>query len=310
MSENQIVESQTPFVTKEVHIYELLLLLAAAIWGLSFVVLRSATVELPATYVVGIRYLGAAIIVGITLKRRIVQHFDLNHILPGAVLGVLIYFGFGLMSVSAMGTTPGKNAFLTTAYCVFVPFLAFPFTRRAPNMRNIVAGIICLIGIACISLHVSDGALSMHFSEMIAVLSAVFLGLHMVVVAHFSRKNRDMLVLTFYQFLTSGLIGFAIGFTSTPFPVEKLIIPSVLFDLGYLVLLSTCVGSLLQNICQEHVPAAQASLLIASEAIFGLMFGVLLIHEQVRIIDGIGFLLISAAILINEIGYKQKTSIL
>ena len=310
MREKQFEISQTPLVTKDVHAYELLLLMAAAIWGLSFVVLRSATVELPATYVVGIRYLGAAIILGIVLHRRIAQHMDANHILPGIVLGALVYCGFGLMSVSAMGTTPGKNAFLTTAYCVFVPFLAFPFTRRAPKMRNIVAGIICLIGIACISLHVSDGALTIRFSEMIAVLSAVFLGLHMVAVAYFSREDRDMLVLTFYQFLTSGLIGFVVGFSTVAFPVEKMLMPSVLFDLGYLVLLSTCVGSLLQNICQEHVPATQASLLIASEAIFGLLFGVLLIHEHVRIIDGIGFLLISLAILINEIGYKQKTSIL
>ena len=310
MSDTSVNQTNIHSYKKEVRAYELLLLLAAAIWGLSFVVLRSATVELPATYVVGIRYLGAAIILGIVLRKRIAQHVDLNHVVPGIILGVLIYFGFGLMSVSAMGTTPGKNAFLTTAYCVFVPFLAFPFTRKSPKLRNIIAGIICLVGIACISLHVSDGTLTMGFSEMIAVASALFLGLHMVVVAHFSEADRDILVLTFYQFLTSGLLGFLVGVFTAPLPMDKLMMPSVLFDLGYLVILSTCVGSLLQNVCQEHVPAAQASLLISSEAIFGLMFGVLLIHEHVRFVDGIGFLLISLAILINEFGYKQKMSIL
>ena len=132
----------------------------------------------------------------------------------------------------------------------------------------------------------------------------------MVMVAYFSNETRDMLVVTFYQFLTSGILGFAIGACTEVLPLDKLLIPSVLFDLCYLVILSTCVGSLLQNICQEHVPAAQASLLISCEAIFGLFFGVLLIHEQIRIIDGIGFILIALAIFINELGYKRQTVIL
>lgn len=284
--------------------YELLLLLAAAIWGLSFVVLRSASVELPATYVVGVRYLFAGVITAVALRRRLRERLDRRHLAAGVLLGVLVYFGFLLMSVSAMGTTPGKNAFLTTSYCVLVPFLAYPLTRRAPRAHNVVAGLVCLAGIALISLKVTDAGLSFGQGEALAIAAAVFLGLHMVFVPRFA-ESYDMLVLTTVQFLTSGVMGFAIGFATVPLPVATMLEPSVLGDLLYLVVLSTCVGSLLQNVCQSHVPAAQASLIISTESVFGLVFGVLLVGERATLPEMAGFALIACAIVLNELGYRR-----
>lgn len=60
-----------------------------------------------------------------------------------------------------METTPGKNAFLTTAYCILVPFLYWITDKRRPDLYNFSAAFLCLAGIGLVSM---DGSFSMSFA--------------------------------------------------------------------------------------------------------------------------------------------------
>ena len=69
----------------------------------------------------------------------------------------------------------------------------------------------------------------------------------------------------------------------------------------YLGILSTMLAFLLQNICLKYVPSSLGSLFMSLEAVFGVVFGVLFLHEDIAPRCLLGFALIFAAILIAEV---------
>ena len=72
--------------------YKAALLLAAAIWGMGTVVIKSTVDEFPPAWIVGVRFTLAGIILGIATAPRISRAFARNkrgHLRDGAVLGVV-----------------------------------------------------------------------------------------------------------------------------------------------------------------------------------------------------------------------------
>ena len=70
----------------------------------------------------------------------------------------------------------------------------------------------------------------------------------------------------------------------------------------------TAVALLLQNIGQKYTKPAQASIILSLESVFGVIFSVMLYHEEINIKLMIGFLFIFIAILISEIKPSFFTS--
>ena len=75
----------------------------------------------------------------------------------------------------------------------------------------------------------------------------------------------------------------------------------VWFSLGYLVLLSSCVCMVVQNLGQAHVPPAQASLLLSLESVFAVVSSVIFYHELVTPRIAVGFATIFVAVLVSEL---------
>ena len=72
---------------------------------------------------------------------------------PALWLVFLYYLAFYLQTLGAKYTTAGKNAFLTAVYVVLVPFLYWIIKNQRPDVYNISAAFLCLIGIGLLSLN-------------------------------------------------------------------------------------------------------------------------------------------------------------
>ena len=70
--------------------YKAFLLVAAAIWGLGTVVIKSTVDEFPPAWLVGVRFTVAGIILGIVMLPRFRKALDLDHLKKGAILGDLL----------------------------------------------------------------------------------------------------------------------------------------------------------------------------------------------------------------------------
>ncbi|MEG0071520.1 MAG: DMT family transporter [Raoultibacter sp.] len=284
------------FPTISTRVYKIMLLSAALIWGLSFVVMKDTVDVLPPAYLLGVRFTASGVILAAVFWKRLRTHFDKEHLRNGAILGVLLFFSFWIQTIGLADTTPGKNAFLTATYCVFVPVFAWIVMQRRPTVYNLIAAFLCVAGVGLVSLQ---GSLTMRFGDIMTLVSAVFLAIHMVYVAKYAVWG-DILVMTIYQFLVGGLCGLVVGFCVEPLPSAAVLTPDLFWNMTYLVIFASCLAIVFQNVGLANVPPAQGALFLSLESVFGVLFSVLLYGEELSLQLIAGFCLIFVAIVVSE----------
>lgn len=278
--------------------FKAFLLLAAAIWGLGTVVIKDIVYTVSPAWLVGFRFTFAGLILGAFIFPKLRRRLDASHVRIGALLGVILFLEYWLNSLGLTDTTASKSAFLTSCYCVLVPFLGWLFLRRRPTRFNIMAALVCVVGVGFISLSGSD-SLSLGFGDGITLVSALFVALEVITVARFAGSH-DILVLTCVQFFVSGILGFGGALVAEPLPDFAHIGLDVWLGLAYLAAFASCATITLQNTGLAHVEPAQGSLLLATESVFGTLFAGLFLGESLTVQLAIGFGLVFAAIVISE----------
>lgn len=166
--------------------YKAFLLVAAAIWGLGTVVIKSTVDEFPPAWLVGVRFTVAGIILGIVMLPRFRKALDLDHLKKGAILGAFLFLSYWANSTGLTDTTASNSAFLTSLYCVIIPFLGWALRGPRPTRFNIAAALVCVAGVGCVSFAGLSG-FSLRFGDLITLLSAFFLSLHVLYTAKYAR---------------------------------------------------------------------------------------------------------------------------
>ncbi len=168
----------------------LVLFLTAAIWGSSFVFQKYAAEQLPASFVVAGRFTIASILlIVITAKKW--KTMDRGCLWGGFLAGFALALGQVLQTLAmGIGTSPGKSAFLTTAYVVMVPFLCWFFQKERPKKNHLLSAVICLIGIGLISLNGGGGLM---LGDGVTLVCSVVYALNIIAIAVYS-PGRDPIV--------------------------------------------------------------------------------------------------------------------
>jgi drug/metabolite transporter (DMT)-like permease len=193
-------------------------------------------------------------------------------------------------------TTPGKNAFLTTSYCIMVPFLYWIIGRSKPDRFNIFAAVICLFGIGMISLnekfYITEG-------DFLTLLGGLLIAFQIVFFAVSSFKY-DVVLITIVQFATSAIVSLFLHLIFEKIPAVSSFSSSIILQLLYLAVFCTLITMLLQNIGQKHVYPAQASIILSLEAVFAVIFSILFFNEHPSFQIYIGFLAMLMSVIISE----------
>jgi drug/metabolite transporter (DMT)-like permease len=279
--------------------WKLALAVSAAIWGASFVVVKGALDDVPPCWMLVPRFGFTALILIVVFRRTLMEHLDRDHMLYGSILGIFSALGFVTQSIGLADTTPGRSAFLTAVYCILVPFLNWAVARRKPKGMHVVAAVLAILGIGLISL--GEGfSLAFSFGDGLSLVDAVFYALHIVFVARFS-EGRDIMTLTIVQIVASIPIALVFALVLEQPPVLGAISPSFWISLGYLVIFSSCIGMVVQNVAQSIVEPATAALLLSLESVFAVFFSVIFFNEPLTARILLGFSLIFVAVVVSEV---------
>lgn len=278
--------------------YKALMILATAIWGLGTVVIKSTVDEVSPAWIVGFRFLVAGIILGTVVVTKMIKRLDGAHLKGGAVLGLLLFLSYETNTLGLSDTTASNSAFLTTFYVVIIPFLNWVVTRVAPTKFTIIAALLCMIGLGFVAYGGSEG-FSLRFGDLVTLLSAFFLSLHVIMTARLSLEH-SVTVLTVVQFLVAGLLGIAFGLATEPLPDFASFGADTWISLIYLAVFASCIALLLQNLGVAHTEPAQASLFLSLESVFGVLFAVLILSEMPSVATYIGFAFIFGGIIFSE----------
>ncbi len=276
------------------------LLLTAAIWGSAFVFQKFAADELSASFIVAARFSAAGVITALaTIKKW--HRIDRGYLLGGLATGITMSLGTWLQTAAmTFGTSPGKSAFLTAAYCVIVPFLYWLVRGEKPRANHLLSAVICLVGIGLISLNGEGGVT---FGDGITLVCSVVFAANIVSISIFC-EGRDPMLLTMLQICVAALCGWVgiLIFGGMPEHISMGAAGNVL----YLALFSTALCLSLQSIGLKYTNPTVGTILLSLESVFGVLFSILLYGETVTLRMAVGFAVVFAAVLLAQFRFEKK----
>jgi len=275
-----------------------MLLAAPIIWGSSFVVMKHSLDSFTPLYLLAFRFTAATVVLALVFWKMWKQ-MNKGYLLAGLVTGTCLFLAYAFQTFGLDGTTPGKNAFLTAVYCVIVPFLNWLILRQKPDKFNVLAALICIVGIGMVSLSGGGSSnFSVSMGDLLTLVGGFFFAAHIVAVNHFA-EGRDVFLVTTLQFGFFALWSWA-GALAFGEPLPAGLTPGVLGGLAYLVFFCSCGALLFQNIGQKYTAPATAAVLLSLEAPFGVLVSILVGEERLNPVMVVGFALIFAAVLCSE----------
>lgn len=283
---------------------------AALIWGTSFFIMKNALDVMPVFCLLAVRFTAGAILMAVIcgIKWKAVT---VDYLWRGAVIGGFLFLAYTVQTFGLAQTTPSKNAFLTSVYCVMVPFLHWAATKEKPDRYNIAAAVLCVTGVGLVSLN---GELSVNMGDLLTLLSAFFYAAHIAAVAKVS-PGKDIYLLTAFQFGFAGLYAAGFALTTEEFPIWAMYDPAVVLPLAYLCVMATTVALLFQNVGQVWSDPASASVILSLESVFGVICSVIFYGDQVTAQMTLGFAAIFTAVVCSETKFsflthkKEKSSV-
>lgn len=276
------------------YIGEIGLITTAIIWGSGFVATAIALTHYSAYQTLAIRFLIGGIILSIIFFNR-VKTMTRQVITKGSFLGAILYLSFALQTVGLQYTTVSKNSFITAINVVIVPLIAYLFYKKKLNRFEVVGAMLALIGVGLMSLQLNSYVINL--GDFLTFLCAIGFAFHIVYTSIFV-KEEDPIQLTIVQLITAAVIGLVV----TAFRGELLISLEVnaLMSVVYLGIFSTTIAYLLQTTAQKFVSETKAAIILATEALWGTFFGVIILSEVLTLRMIIGAILISIAIVVAE----------
>ncbi len=277
---------------------DLILLLAAIVWGGGFVAQRSASFHLGFFAFNGVRFLlGGLVMLPFVIHRLRQQPGNLLWILPG---GLLLYGGSSLQQAGIATTSAGTAGFITGVYVVLVPILMSLLWKHKVKPVIWVAALAALAGTYLLS--TGGTALTPSKGNVIVLIGSLVWAFHVIVVG-FAVKKIDVFVFSVGQFLLCGLLHLVSSLFVNP-PTWAAMQNSWLSIL-YAGLGSVVIGFTLQAIGQRNAPASDAALILSLESVFAAVFGALILAEKMNLLQIVGCLIILAAIVVAQLPVFQ-----
>ncbi len=282
---------------------QLLIFSATIVWGTSFFILKETISEYPPMYVIGLRFLLASLIIGLIFIKRIIK-INKGALKRGLIVGVCVAAAYLTQTYGLAKTSPGTNAFLTSLYCVFCPFIFWIFYKLKPKSYNIISMGLCVLGLSLIAFSNGKESGNEFIGCFLTVTSAIFFSLQIVFNDRFQENNDDTFQLLFIQLLTVGVILLAVSFIfELPVHgVEKYVFKKQhLFNVLYLTFACTVYAQFAQILGQKYAHAGQATIILSLESVFGALFSILFGREKLTLILLLGFIVIFTSVLITEL---------
>lgn len=276
----------------------LVLLVTAAIWGGGFVAQSTAMDTLGPFWFIGLRFAIAtlcALPFALLEGRKAARPLEARHYRQFMLIGIALFFGAATQQVGLQTTSVTNSSFLTGLYVVFVPAISVLFLGRRPHWIIWPAAALSLAGIFMLS----GGSLShLTTGDGLTIVCAIFWAIQLTLVGLFVGESGRPLALSTVQFAVCAFGGMLVGWFVEPLSMEA--ISGALAEILYVGIFSSGLAFALQVIGQRYTTAPQAAIFLSSEALFGAMFGALLLGEKLGTIGYVGCGILFVAMIMVE----------
>ena len=279
---------------------DLLVLLAALIWGVAFYFQKSAMSHIGPFLFLGFRsILAAAALLPFALREWKTSPPSSPSIRPFALLGGVVFFTAGaLQQVGIVTATVTNTSFLTALYVVVTPFLLWLLRHERPGPRIWLASCLAFIGIWALG-----GGTVEAFShgDILIAISSIAWSLYMVI-TRASGKLAKPMQYTFIHFIV--IAALALSCAGYFEKIDSAAITAAVVPLLYVGILSSAFTFALMANVVRFIPASRASILLSTEVLFGAAAGFIMLDERLSPIGWAGAAMMFCAILMIQSGSR------
>ncbi len=253
------------------------LILAALLFGSTFIIVKNLLNDLSPTTVVFLRYLIASILFlgfgGIPSK---------EYMKPGILMGIFLWIGYITQTQGLLTTSTINSGIVTGFYIVLTPIFSKFINKTTIERKNYIGSTFGFLGIFLIAINNIDQL----FGNIFTLICASGYALHIVMVERYI-QGKNISQLMFIQSMVGGLL--CIPFLKFN---EIGISLDFLYPILFLGLLVNFCAFYLQLFGQKFINASTASLLFGLEGVFALLIGVFYVEEILNIINWLGVFIV------------------
>ncbi len=290
---------------------EILLFLAALIWGSSFIFQKMGMDYVgPFTFgffrfTIGGLVLLPLIFVFDGIKRKQGRDAEIPSIKDktmwtGGILCGLTQFGAGgAQQIGLIYTTAGKAAFITAMYIVIVPLMML-ILRRKVKLITWIGIAIAVFGLYL--LCITEG-FTIQLGDGMEMVSALIYAVQLLLIDHYADRTEPLRFATI-QFLIAGILSGAVALGFESITIAAIVACAV--PILYTGFLEVAAAYTLEIFGQQTTAPPVAAVILSLEAAIGAVCGALFLHEIMTGREIIGCVLMMAAFLIVQLADMRK----
>lgn len=285
----------------------LLLLLAAGIWGLAFVAQRVGMDYVGPFTFNGVRFaLGSLSLVPLILfykdsspSQENVENEKKNVVIAGILVGLVLFIAASLQQIGLLYTTAGKAAFITCLYIVLVPILGI-FLKQYVSMSTWIGSAIAIVGLYLLCVRDS---FFISYGEVLELVGAFFWTIHILLIDYYSRRV-PVLKLACFQFVTCSVLSLLTALFIETISIHTIYQAAV--PILYGGVCSVGIAYTLQVVAQKNAQPSHAAIILSMETVFAAIGGWLILNEKLGLQESLGCVIMLIGMLLSQLQNLRK----
>lgn len=285
---------------------ELLLVLAAIVWGFAFVAQKAGMDDIGPMAYNGIRFLLGSIcliplIIFFNTKKNhpIAKKTNIKELWKaGLISGLVLFVASAMQQIGVVYTTAGNAGFITSFYVILVPVFGLVLNQKV-NTQTWVGAIIAIIGLYFLS--VSE-TLTFVIGDILVFLSAFFWAIQVILAGYYSVRV-NVIKLASIQFALTGIISLIISFFTETYEFQNIYAAGI--PILYGGIMSVGLAFTLQLIGQQKANPTHAAIILSTESVFAAIGGWIILSEQLTQIEMFGAGLMLTGVILSQLKKKD-----
>jgi drug/metabolite transporter (DMT)-like permease len=273
------------------------LLLVSALWGTTFVAVKSGLSDSSPLFFVGARFTLASAASAFLLRGKTGLSPALR---AGVPLGIVLALAYASQTIGLETTTPARSAFVTGLNVAIVPLWTFLLLGRGVKLFSLVGLALALPGLWLLTSPSSHG---WHAGDSWTVLCAFLFALHVVLINRIGPRFDSACLLVSQLSVTAVLCFSSAPILESP---RLAVTPELCFALLATALFATTGTTWLQLRFQPKVEPTRAALIYATEPLFATFFSFLFTGESLPAKGWAGGGLILAGMVLSELSSRES----
>ena len=218
--------------------------------------------------------------------------------IAGILCGIPLFLACNLQQLGIVDTDAGKSAFLTAMYIVIVPIIGI-FRKEKPSRLIPLSVVLAVAGLYCLSFV---GVMRISRGDALLLGCALMFAVQITFVDMFVCKVDALRLNIIQAFVCAVLSGVVMLLTEQPTWASVL---ACRLPVCYAGFLSMGLAYWFQILGQKALKPSTASLIMSLESVFAVLSGWLILQERLSLWEGIGCVLVFAAVILSQIPTRK-----